>query len=157
MRKKVFIFAFFVLFLLILIYRNNINYKDNNDIIPKRSESELFLYDISDVTMTVESVVDTKITVCINYSADDPVIFGEDYILEVKDGQKWYSLPVRDDIMFTSIGYELKKGSSFPWSTDYEILYGKLPAGQYRIIKSFRIEPQQETPKEYFISAEFSV
>lgn len=69
MRKKVFIFAFIVLFFLILIYRNNINYKDNNDIIPKRSESELFLYDISDVTMTVESVVDTKITVCINYSA----------------------------------------------------------------------------------------
>ncbi|MDR1547828.1 MAG: hypothetical protein LBT06_04470 [Hungatella sp.] len=55
--------------------------------------------------MTVESVVDTKITVCINYSADDPAIFGEDYIFEVKDGQKWYSLPVKDNIMFTSMGY----------------------------------------------------
>uniref|UniRef100_UPI0006CF5703 immunoglobulin-like domain-containing protein n=1 Tax=Clostridium sp. NkU-1 TaxID=1095009 RepID=UPI0006CF5703 len=107
--------------------------------------------------MTVESVVDTKITVCINYSADDPAIFGEDYILEVKDGQKWYPLPVKDNIMFTSMGYGLKKGSSFPWSTDFEILYGKLSAGQYRIIKGIRIEPQQETPKEYFISAEFSI
>ena len=88
---------------------------------------------------------------------EDPTIFGEDYILEVKDGQKCHSLPVKDDIMFTSMGYGLKKGSSFPWATDFEILYGKLSAGQYRIIKEIRIEPQQETPKEYFISAEFSI
>ncbi|MDR1770394.1 MAG: hypothetical protein LBS02_07150 [Hungatella sp.] len=59
--------------------------------------------------MKVESVVDTSITVCINYSADDAAIFGEDYILEVKDGQKCHSLPVKDDIMFTSMGYGLKK------------------------------------------------
>ncbi|MDR2022445.1 MAG: hypothetical protein LBQ71_04170 [Hungatella sp.] len=135
MKKKVFIFASIVSFFLILIYRSNINYKDNNDIIPKRSESTFVLNDLSGVTMKVESVVDTSITVCINYSADDPAIFGKDYILEVKDGQKWYSLPVKDDIMFTSMGHGLKKGSSFPWATDFEILYGKLSAGQYRIIK----------------------
>lgn len=157
MKKKVFIFASIVSFFLILIYRSNINYKDNNDIIPKRFESTFVLNDLSGVTMKVESVVDTSITVCINYSADDPTIFGEDYILEVKDGQKCHSLPVKDDIMFTSMGYGLKKGSSFPWATDFEILYGKLSAGQYRIIKEIRIEPQQETPKEYFISAEFSI
>ncbi|WP_349947952.1 immunoglobulin-like domain-containing protein [Lacrimispora sp. BS-2] len=157
MKKKVFIFASIVSLFLILIYRDNINYKDNNNIIPKRSESTLVLNNFNGVTMTVESVVDTKIAVCINYSADDPAIFGEDYILEVKNGQKWYPLPVKNDIMFTSIGYGLKKGNSFPWSTDFEILYGKLSAGQYRIIKGFRIEPQQETPKEYFVSAEFSI
>lgn len=157
MKKKVFVFASIVSFFLILIYRDNINYNENIDIIPKRTESTLVLNDFSDVIMTVESVVNTNITVCINYSADDPAIFGEDYILEVKDGKKWYSLPVKDDIMFTSIGYGLKKGSSFLWSTDFEILYGKLSAGQYRIIKGFRIEPQQETPKKYFISAEFSI
>jgi len=109
MKKKVFIFASIVSFFLILIYRSNINYKDNNDIIPKRSESTFVLNDLSGVTMKVESVVDTSITVCINYSADDAAIFGEDYILEVKDGQKCHSLPVKDDIMFTSMGYGLKK------------------------------------------------
>lgn len=157
MKKKIFIFAFIVTSFLILIYRDSINHKDNNDIIPRGSDSTLILNDFSGVTMTVESVVDTEITVRIDYSADDLAIFGEDYILEVKDGQRWYSLPVKDDIMLTSIGYGLEKGSSFPWSTDFEILYGKLPAGQYRIIKGFRIESQQETPKEYFISAEFSI
>lgn len=157
MKKRVFIFASIVSLLLILIYRDNINYKDSNDIIPQRTESTLVLDDFSDVAMTIESIVDTKITVCINPSADEPVLFGEDYILEVKDGQKWYSLPVKDDIMFNSIGYGLKKGSSFQWSTDYEILYGKLPTGQYRIIKGFRIEQQQGSPREYYICAEFSI
>ncbi len=157
MKKRVFIYASLVSFLLILIYRYNITYKDSNDVIPQRTESTLVLDDLSDVAMTIESVVDTKISVRINSSADEPVLFGEDYILEVKDGQKWYSLPVKDDIMFTSIGYGLKKGSSFQWSTDYEILYGKLSSGQYRIIKGFRNELQKGTPKEYFICAEFSI
>ncbi|WP_313180711.1 immunoglobulin-like domain-containing protein [Lacrimispora sp.] len=155
MKKKVFIFASLVTFFLILIYRDNINYKEKNDIVPKRSESTLVLNDFSGVTMTVESVVDTKITVLINCSADDPVLFGANYILEVKDGQKWFSLPVNDDIMFTSIAYELEKGSSFPWSTDFEILYGKLPAGHYRIIKGFNIKSQRDAHEEYFVSAEF--
>ncbi|WP_313580002.1 immunoglobulin-like domain-containing protein [Lacrimispora sp.] len=153
--KKIFIFASIVSFFLILIYRDNINYKDKNDIVPKRSESTLVLNDFNGVTMTVESVVDTKISVLINNSADDPVLFGENYILEVKDGQKWFSLPVNDDIMFTSIAYELEKGSSFPWSTDFEILYSKLPDGHYRIIKGFNIKSQLETHEEYFVSAEF--
>lgn len=156
-RKRVFIIASVITFILILIYREKINYKDNNDINPIRSESTIVLNDYSGVTMTVKHVADTKIAVNINNSADESVTFGEDYILEVKEGNKWYSLPVNDDIMFTSIGYALKKGSDFQWSTDYEILYGILPAGQYRIIKGFSIELQQETPKEYFISAEFSI
>jgi len=155
MKKKVFIFASIVSFFLILIYRDNINYKDKNDIVTERSESTLVLNDINGVTMTVESVVDTKISVRINSSADEPVLFGEDYILEVKDGQKWFSLPVNDDVMFTSIAYELEKGSSFPWSTDFEILYGKLPAGHYRIIKGFNIKSQLEKHEEYYVSAEF--
>lgn len=125
--------------------------------IQKESESKLVLNESGDVNMTVESVVDTKITVHINYFADDAVIFGEDYLLEVKNGQKWYSLPVKADIMFTSIGYGLEKGNDLSWSTDFEILYGKLIPGHYRIIKSYRIEPQQENPKVYFISAEFSI
>ncbi|WP_124065363.1 immunoglobulin-like domain-containing protein [Clostridium sp. E02] len=157
MKKKVYFFAFIITFLLILIYRYSINYKDNNEINQNRTESTLVLNDFNGVIMTVESVVDTKITVLINYSADDEVTFGEDYILEVKKGKKWYSLPANDDIMFTSIGYALKKGSDFTWSTDFEILYGKLASGHYRIIKGFSTESQQGNPKEYYISAEFSI
>ncbi|HCD44687.1 MAG TPA: hypothetical protein DEQ64_13310 [Lachnoclostridium sp.] len=152
MKKHRLTFAFVVLFFIIfyvIIY--------NNKAATERSESSLVLEDFGGITMAVQSVEGTKITVHINYSADDPAIFGADYILEIKKGQRWYSLPVKDGIMFTSIGYQLKKGDSLPWSTDFEILYGKLSAGHYRIIKSFRIEPQQETSKEYFISAEFLI
>lgn len=157
MKKKVFVFALIVTIFLILVYRYNINYKGNINMNQKESESNLVIYESGDVTMTVERVVDTKITVRINYLADDPAIFGEDYVIEVKKGHKWYSLPVNDNIMFTSIGYELKKGNNLPWSTDIEVLYGKLSPGLYRIIKSYRIEPPQEDSKVYFISAEFSI
>lgn len=156
MKRKIFIFTFIVTIFLILIYRYNINYNNVNKS-KKGSESKMVLNETSDVTMTVESVVETEIIVRINYFADDPAIFGEDYVLEVKKGQKWYSLPSKDDIMFTSIGYGLEKGYNLPWSTDFEILYGKLSHGHYRIIKSIRIEPLQGDSKVYFISAEFSI
>ncbi|MBE5975335.1 immunoglobulin-like domain-containing protein [Lacrimispora xylanisolvens] len=154
MIKKMVILAVSVSLFLLLICINIFN---NNDEAFHRSESKVILNDLSDITMTVESITDTKITVCINSSSDVSVIFGEDYIIEVKDGQKWYSLPVNDDIMFTSMGYELKRGSSFQWSVDSKILYGRLAPGEYRIIKGFRTEPQQDPGKDYFISAEFSL
>ena len=154
MIKKIVILAFSVSLFLLLICINNFNNKDEAF---HRSESNVILNDFSDITMTVESITDTKIAVCINSSSDVSVIFGEDYIIEVKDGQKWYSLPVNDDIMFTSMGYELKRGSSFQWSVDYKILYGRLAPGEYRIIKGFRTEPQQDPGKDYFISADFSL
>ncbi len=145
-----------VTFFLILLYRDTINYKDKNDIAPKRSESTFVLNDFNGVTMIVESIVDTKITVRINNSTDEPVVFGEDFILEVNDGHEWYSLPFDENIMFTSIGYILENGNTTQWSTDFEILYGQLSAGQYRIIKSISPE-QQETYKQYFVSAVFSI
>lgn len=153
MIKKMVILAFSVSLFLLLICINIFN--KNNEAF-HRSESKVILNDFSDITMTVESITDTKITVCINSSSDVSVIFGEDYIIEVKDGQKWYSLPVNEDIMFTSMGYELKRGSS-QWTADYKILYGRLAPGVYRIIKGFRTEPQQDPGKDYFISAEFSL
>lgn len=157
MIKKVFILAFIASFSLLIIFMVNSNYNDSNDKTFQRSESTLVLDDFSGVTMTIESVTDAQITVCINSDSDDSVVFGEDYVLEVKDGQKWHSLPVKEDIMFNSIGYGIKKGSKFQWSADFGILYGKLAPGQYRIIKGFRIEPQQDVNKEYFIGAEFSL
>lgn len=157
MKKKALVFAYIVSFLLILIHRNNINYKDNNNLVPEKSESTLVLNNFSGVTMTVESADSTKITVSINNSADKPVMFGEYFILEVKDGQEWLSLPFDDNIMFTTIGYTLEKGNSTQWSTDFEILYGKLIAGQYRIIKDISIELQKDAFEEYLISAEFLI
>ncbi len=154
MIKKIVILAFSVSLFLLLICINIFN---NRDEAFHRSESNVILNDFSDITMTVESITDTKITVCINSSSDVSVTFGEDYIIEVKDGQKWYSLPVNDDIMFTSMGYELKRGSSFQWSVDFKILYGRLAPGEYRIIKGFRNDPQQDSGKDYFISADFSL
>ena len=55
LKKRIFIFASIVSFFLILLYRNTINYKDKNDIPPKkRSESTFVLNDFNGVTMMVE-------------------------------------------------------------------------------------------------------
>lgn len=154
--KKIFIFALLATCILILIYINNTNTKEY-EMISKMTESTLTPNNFSDISMSLENLDNTKITVRINSSANDSVIFGEDYIIEAKNGQRWYTLPINKDIMFNSIGYELKKGASFLWSTDYDILYGKLSPGKYRMIKSFRVEPPQGKPKDYFVSVEFTV
>lgn len=127
--------------------------------ISKLSESTYTLDDFAGVTMTLVNATDTELTVSIASDRENTCIYGEYYSIEYfKDGT-WYILPYVADgnVGFNDIGYELTKGESREWSTNFEWLYGKLPAGQYRIVKDIADFRSTGDYDKYYISTEFTI
>lgn len=127
--------------------------------ISKLSKSTYTLNDFAGVTMTLISTTDTELTVSIASDNKNTCIYGEYYSIEyLKDGT-WYALPyvAEGNVCFNDIGYELTKGDSRKWSTNFEWLYGKLPVGQYRIVKDILDFRSTGDYDKYYLSTEFTI
>lgn len=78
----------------------------------------------SGVTLALENVTSNEYT------------YGEDYTVQRKTDYGWTDVvPVLDNYGFEAIGYVLSPMGSNEIMVDWEWLYGKLPAGDYRIVK----------------------
>lgn len=78
----------------------------------------------SGATITLKNVMDTEYT------------YGESYILQRKADNGWTDVePVIESYGFNDIGYTLPPMGSEEITVDWEWLYGKLSAGDYRIVK----------------------
>ena len=78
----------------------------------------------SGITVTLKNVTDTEYT------------YGESYTVQSKTDQGWIDVePVIENYGFNSIGYVLPAMESEEIIINWEWLYGKLPAGDYRIVK----------------------
>lgn len=88
-----------------------------------------------EVSMTLKEVSDAGVTVMLKNSSKESWSYGAAFSLQVKLDDRWYSVPVKPDKnwAFVSIGYGLKPGGSVE-RTYHLDLYGKLPAGIYRLI-----------------------
>lgn len=62
---------------------------------------------------------------------------GEAFYIEKMHGNKWIPVDTKPciDYAFYMTAFRILKGGSFEHKTDWEWLYGELPAGKYRIIK----------------------
>lgn len=127
--------------------------------ISKSSESTFILDDFAGVAMTLVSATDTELTVSIASDNENTCIYGEYYSIEyLKDGT-WFTLPyvAEGNVGFNDIGYELTKGGSSEWSTNFEWLYGKLPVGQYRIVKDILDFRSTGDYDKYYLSTGFTI
>ena len=65
--------------------------------------------------------------------------YGEDFTLQVKDGDEWYDLTANppENFAFSAIGYELdgETETERDHALNWTMLYGELPPGQYRMLK----------------------
>lgn len=96
------------------------------------------LRELTDVTMEVkeDSVKPTGLTVVFENDSNKTIIFGEKYILETRADDTWYEVPVLiENYNLGDIGYELANRQTRELDVNWEFLYGKLEAGEYRIIK----------------------
>ena len=111
------------------------------------------LYDGQDVKMEVIEIEHTKIKVNFTYTSDEKAIFGDDYYLEIKKNNNWVTVPYKSDelYVFTVVGYSLESDSE--WVVDYDVFYGTLSPGTYRIIKSIIINGNDPV----YISAEYTI
>ena len=123
------------------------------------SESPYAVNTTDGASMALVRASDTELTVSVENIDMTTLIYGEYYSVEILKDGVWYSLPyaTEENVGFNSIGYELAKGESGEWTTDFEWLYGKLPAGQYRIVKDILDFRGPGDFDKYYLSAEFTV
>lgn len=112
------------------------------------------------VSMTVKkgSVSQTELIVVFENSSNKQAIYGDYFSLEKKLDGDWYQVPtIIDEYGFDDIGYELGPSEPSELKVDWEWLYGKLGAGEYRIIKDVSDFRSPGDFDEYYVAASFTI
>ena len=81
--------------------------------------------------------------------------YGNPYEIEKLINGKWYKIDA--SLNFTLPAYELKSGDEILLELDWKDIYGSLPNGDYRVIKSVSIPNKNESLENVYISANFSI
>ena len=101
------------------------------------------------VTMRLSDVTAAGVTVVIQDDNREPFVYGEWFAIEQEKGGVWYEVKTKiTDYGFNEIGWLTDERGGLAMTVDWEWLYGKLPAGHYRILKQAGTQ---------MISAEFHV
>ena len=88
------------------------------------------------VTMTVSNVTPTGATVTIQDSNEEPFVYGEWFQIEREKDGVWYEVKTKiSNYGFNEIGWLTDENGELTMDVNWEWLYGKLPAGHYRILK----------------------
>jgi hypothetical protein len=76
------------------------------------------------------------VTIILNNVTDTEYTYGESYTVQRKTDNGWIDVvPVMENYGFNDIGYMLPAMGSKEIIIDWEWLYGKLPSGDYRMVK----------------------
>ena len=101
------------------------------------------------VTMALSDVTPTGAVVTIQDWNPEPFVYGEWYVIEQEKDGLWYEVKTKiNDYGFNEIGWLTDDNGQLTMDVNWEWLYGKLPAGHYRILKQAGTE---------IIGAEFTV
>ena len=157
--KKIILFLTIISVVLVGCSKEQENYADWE---PTTYET---VNNLDGVAMIVKErvVSSTKLTVILENSSYLHILYGDPYSLEKKIDGKWYQVPVLvgDDYYTTSgIGYELAPSHRHEIKINWDMLYGDLHKGDYRIVKDvldFSSSRGQGTYNEYYLAAEFTI
>lgn len=125
-----------------------------------KSTTYNLINNIEDVTMTIKehTITAQGLTVMLQNDSKATFIYGEDFILERLIEDNWYQVPpILDEYGFNDIGYELFPLKNEELSIEWDWLYGNLPEGEYRIIKTLLNVRKPGDFDTYYLSAEFTL
>ena len=112
-------------------------------------QSTYLATDVENVKISITAVSSTGATVKIKDTNNEPHVYGEWYKIEKQKDGNWYDVKtVIKDYGFNEIAYIPNESGDVEFNVDWEWLYGKLPAGKYRLLK--------QSDSEY-ISVEFDI
>lgn len=93
------------------------------------------------LTLAADEVTPTGLTLVMSQSGGNytgRLEFGSSYHLERRIGDNWERLPyITDKVAWTAQAYGLPENTVSRWSENWERIYGVLPEGHYRLVKSF--------------------
>ena len=105
--------------------------------------------EIDNVGITISDISLTGATITIKDTNEIPYVYGEWYIIQKQDNDKWYNLSTLiDNYAFNEIGYLVNDEKEVKFDIDWKWLYGELSSGSYRILKQV---------DDKYISVEFDI
>lgn len=106
------------------------------------------------VTLTVdgETVSPEGITYIVDNQSETDLNFGQDYSLQKEEKGKWYQLSPANSVAVTLELLWVPAGGTETLEVNWDVAYGKLPAGHYRILKSFA-----DNENGYYLAGEFTL
>ena len=90
------------------------------------------------ITLKAKNVTPTGLTIECEQSGGENVAelqTGSDYIIQTQKDGEWLNVEYLLDVIWTLEAWGIPKDSTITWNVKWEGLYGKLPAGTYRIGK----------------------
>ena len=113
------------------------------------------------ISMTVTKVSSDRIVTEVTNKTECTFNYSVGYRLHFEQDGKWYELPMLDeytsDMLFFSVdSHPISPNKTSGFENDVQESYGKLPAGKYRILRTFKCfdEPDAES---FVLAAEFTV
>ena len=91
---------------------------------------------VENVTIQISDISPSGASLVITDTNPEPYLYGEWYKIQKLTGGQWQDVPtVIDNYGFHEIGYIPNANGEVKFPINWEWLYGKLPAGTYRIFK----------------------
>lgn len=91
---------------------------------------------VENVTIQISDISPSGATLVITDTNPEPYVYGEWFKLQKELSGQWQDVPtVIDNYGFHEIGYLPNDKGEVTFVINWEWLYGKLPAGTYRIFK----------------------
>ena len=91
---------------------------------------------VENVTIQISDISSSGATLVITDTNPEPYVYGEWFKLQKEVNGQWQDVPpVIDNYGFHEIGYLPNDKGEVTFVINWEWLYGKLPAGTYRIFK----------------------
>ena len=95
-----------------------------------------------------------EISYVVENTGVDSVSFGENYSIEILNGNDWYKIPFKDNIAFTLQTVALGHGGKYEHKIYLSMLKYKLSKGKYRAINNFWSSTSKTTVS---LASEFDV
>lgn len=106
----------------------------------------------AELIVDADKVTATGITYTISNQSETDLSYGRDYSLQQEKDGKWYQIEPKGEVAVTLELLWIPAGNTDTEEIGWEDAYGKLPAGNYRILKSF-----SDNEKGYYLAGEFHI
>lgn len=87
-----------------------------------------------------DSLTNLGCTLIIQNESNEDVYIGLDYFIQVLSGEDWFDITVPDNFSWAAVQWTVQAHDTYTQDINWEELYGKLPDGEYRLIKTYAVE-----------------
>lgn len=111
----------------------------------------------NDVSMSIKdgTLTNTGATLVLTNNSNKNFQYGNPYEIEIKKDGEWHKISV--ELNFTLPAFSLKAKEAKEIELNWEIGYGKLSSGTYRIIKGIDYEKEEGNFETFNVAVEFTI